>query len=546
MGFIKNFFGGSLEANNNTPPRQQENNVVVDEKKPSPLAIIYKSELDFISRCILDYPNIETGGQLFGFWTSDGTPIVTYVIGPGTNAQHHQTSFVQDQEYPDIVGRELHLRYRLQHIGEWHSHHQLDLARPSGGDVNAFVYGLRNPKFPRLLLCIGNCTPTETTVNAFNFHKNAPHDFVHARWDIVENESPYRPLADHELHGVLIQPHTKKASHGQLHTVRTVSPKASSTRHHWLTESVDNVEMMKFFVEDVKNLAPEYHVKTEMLSTGEPLINIADGKYEIVLPYGFPQRPPVLKGNAVSERTEATNVSQMEQIAESWGANTGSLRTDFQKWLKEALTDCLMQERKYDTQTSIEQEHGILPKRPHGWQKLHVRLEEEMKVLISYYNFTSNTLKYNEDEYSNEIEVNLVAYNPKEDCHTVIKLVIPTDYPYQMPDVFVGEYNQAEVAKYAPLDSYLSKIDFTPLHTIVYKGGLIYKKLLNWTSSMSLARVFFVANLLLLEYDKATQEQYDFKQYVNTLLENEDVLNNSLKKLADTIKQTNKYGSITT
>jgi flagellar biosynthesis regulator FlbT len=63
---------------------------------------------------------------------------------------------------------------------------------------------------------------------------------------------------------------------------------------------------------------------------------------------------------------------------------------------------------------------------------------------------------------------------------------------------------------------------------------------------MSLARAFFVANLLLLEYDKATQEQYDFKQYVNTLLENEDVLNNSLKKLADTIKQTNKYGSITT
>jgi hypothetical protein len=30
-------------------------------------AVIYRSEIDFISRCILDYLDIETGGQLFGF-----------------------------------------------------------------------------------------------------------------------------------------------------------------------------------------------------------------------------------------------------------------------------------------------------------------------------------------------------------------------------------------------------------------------------------------------------------------------------------------------
>lgn len=39
-------------------------------------AIIFKSEMDFISRCILDYPSIETGGQLFGFYTETGTPVV--------------------------------------------------------------------------------------------------------------------------------------------------------------------------------------------------------------------------------------------------------------------------------------------------------------------------------------------------------------------------------------------------------------------------------------------------------------------------------------
>ena len=30
--------------------------------------LIFKSELDYISRCILDRKDIETGGQLFGNW----------------------------------------------------------------------------------------------------------------------------------------------------------------------------------------------------------------------------------------------------------------------------------------------------------------------------------------------------------------------------------------------------------------------------------------------------------------------------------------------
>lgn len=40
------------------------------------VAMIYRSELNYISRCILDSKTIETGGQLFGFWTSTGIPVV--------------------------------------------------------------------------------------------------------------------------------------------------------------------------------------------------------------------------------------------------------------------------------------------------------------------------------------------------------------------------------------------------------------------------------------------------------------------------------------
>jgi len=107
---------------------------------PTPTAMIYQGELDYISRCILDYPNIETGGQLFGFWTAAGTPVVLYAIGPGPRANHQVAFFNQDIEYLTRIGSILTTKFGLQHIGEWHSHHQLGLAQPSGHDAATLVH----------------------------------------------------------------------------------------------------------------------------------------------------------------------------------------------------------------------------------------------------------------------------------------------------------------------------------------------------------------------------------------------------------------------
>lgn len=65
----------------------------------APVVYIYRSELDYLSRCILDYPAIETGGQMFGFYTDRGDFVVVYVIGPGPRANHQITFFNQDKEY---------------------------------------------------------------------------------------------------------------------------------------------------------------------------------------------------------------------------------------------------------------------------------------------------------------------------------------------------------------------------------------------------------------------------------------------------------------
>ena len=262
---------------------------------PSTNAIIYQSEKDYISRCILDYFNIETGGQLFGFWTSTGAPVVTYAIGPGPNAIHHVTSFVQDQNYLQSVGRAIHKRFRLQHIGEWHSHHRLGLTHPSGGDVDRICYeGVGKPGFPRLLLCIGTHDGQRTTINAYNFHENMPADYVQAKWDVIPMESPYRKLIDVDLQHMLIHPSTQRASHGDNYASQRSDRENIALTSHWLTERVENVETMKEFVAIVKDLYCGYDVKVEILPSGEPVIAVRNRSVRIKLPHGFPAKAPEL------------------------------------------------------------------------------------------------------------------------------------------------------------------------------------------------------------------------------------------------------------
>ena len=110
---------------------------------PSSKAYIYKSEMEYISRWILDYKNIETGGQLFGYWTASGSPVVVYAIGPGEKANHQVAFFNQDIDYLTSIGNVLVRHYGLHHIGEWHSHHKLGLARPSGHDASTMADTIR-------------------------------------------------------------------------------------------------------------------------------------------------------------------------------------------------------------------------------------------------------------------------------------------------------------------------------------------------------------------------------------------------------------------
>lgn len=277
-------------ASHATPPNESPKFGSV----PSERAIIYRSELDFVSRCILDYPNIETGGQMFGFWTEDGTPVVLYTIGPGPQANHQSTFFNQDLRYLETVGNVLTQKYGLKHIGEWHSHHQLSLARPSGHDASTMANGLQSSRRSRFLLCIGNCTSTKSSLNPFNFTVECGTKYNEARWQVNQIDSPFRMIIDTELRSMLFFPNMRQANYEGMEKGDRKPPYESS---YWLSNKENNLALksiMDFLNQDsdVANLKlmldDNKHVNLTCFWRREfPTI--------IYFPAGFPVLPPQYK-----------------------------------------------------------------------------------------------------------------------------------------------------------------------------------------------------------------------------------------------------------
>ena len=214
--------------------------------QPSSKALIYLSELDFIARCIQDFPNIETGGQLYGAWTASGAPRVIYAIGPGPKANHQSTFFNQDVEYLETIGAKLK-EYGLQHIGEWHSHHHLGLPHPSGHDAQTMQNGIVQLNLNRLLLCIGSFNDRGIIINPFNFARDAR--FVPAQWELINTRNRLRELIDNELASVLLTPASSNYSFAEEYIVPQRQP--VSNQSGWFS-NIENRHAFKQIIDSLK------------------------------------------------------------------------------------------------------------------------------------------------------------------------------------------------------------------------------------------------------------------------------------------------------
>lgn len=290
---------------------------------PSDVAIIYRSELDFISRCILDRTNIETGGQLFGFWTGNGIPVVLYAIGPGPNANHQVAFFNQDVNYLVTIGKKLISKYGLQHIGEWHSHHQLGLAHPSGHDASTMVNSIKKRNIGNFLLSIGNCTNTETTLNAFNFTQSTGYNYVHSDWEIKEVGSPFRVMidADPELSAIIRNPETKVARHGKLKTVTKSIDFVSHAyaEDYWLKDKSNNLEL-KSIMDYFSERSASGCCAAQLDELGQAHLSLTDGgeNVRVVFVAGFPELPPIVSFNGIERSGVDVSWDYTDDIVKSF------------------------------------------------------------------------------------------------------------------------------------------------------------------------------------------------------------------------------------
>ena len=46
---------------------------------------------------VYKHPHIQTGGNLFGLWTTSGSAVIRLVIGPGQGCRRTKTSFIKIQ-----------------------------------------------------------------------------------------------------------------------------------------------------------------------------------------------------------------------------------------------------------------------------------------------------------------------------------------------------------------------------------------------------------------------------------------------------------------
>lgn len=486
---------------------------LIDEKAPSPLAIIYRSELDYISKCVLDYPNIETGGQLFGFWTNQGVPVVLYSIGPGHNANHQKSFFNQDSNYLNTVGNALLDRFALCHIGEWHSHHQLGLAQPSGHDAQTMFHGIQSIPQRRLILCICNYQDGRTTINPYNFHENDMRHYKDAMWQVVEMESPFRQIADNTLSDLLVHPKTSRPLHGNNRIVEKNTQQSSAGIHsiefdseYWLIRQ-GNAERMKQMLATVRSQITGKSVDIQANEKGVVQLYINDGEIIIRFPKNFPEVPPLLIFEG-----ETCNLASTWSIPE----NDDQIITSFKQWLSDIDTSTFSREKNIDGDKTQHSHYST--------KDLHLRIQMEKEVLEKI--FPSNSFEFHDlDSNSPYLRIGLITNNGKT---RVINMDLSA-FPKECPKVYVEEMLHNYSGEIMDSCSYSDR-------TLKEKNGWTQLDLglkTSWEQDISLYKLWCLARMWLEGYQSHLQTGKPMEKYLNGLDKSANIkdIENQTKKI---------------
>ena len=156
---------------------------------------IYEDEASRISKWTLQYPNIETGGDIFGLWLNENEVVIQAVLGPGRNCRRTATSFFQNEQYLSRVGGLLTNSQGLCNVGSWHSHHIMNLPEPSRGDKDTVWRHLPTPgRFLLLIATIEMKTGAPKVQMGFNLFESTKkgNKVITMKLEILQGQSPIR------------------------------------------------------------------------------------------------------------------------------------------------------------------------------------------------------------------------------------------------------------------------------------------------------------------------------------------------------------------
>ena len=116
----------------------------------NPYITVYDSEIRIPAGLSYHAGNRETGGDLWGWYTRAGRPVIQLITGPGPNAVHESAHYAQDLTFFTNLQRQLSERFGCQWLGTWHCHHHPGLREPSQGDVHQVMGVSKRNGFDRL------------------------------------------------------------------------------------------------------------------------------------------------------------------------------------------------------------------------------------------------------------------------------------------------------------------------------------------------------------------------------------------------------------
>jgi hypothetical protein len=295
--------------------------------------LCFENEIQRMAREVGSWDDIETGGDLFGFWTHSGAPAVHYVLGPGPGARREVTAFFQDRAYLEAEATRLNDMYGLQHIGEWHSHHRLGLNEPSGGDARTVRRALDRYGFERFALII--CTldgPRGSPVvrlNPYLFESGIePH--VCCPWAVLPGASPIRGvekgLSDDAVSSQRVGCHLHPSS-TTMAELRDGSPRSDpieSLGDHWYTTDTGQ-RRLKLELEAMEN--HQFTVRMRVDDRDRIVFDVTgsgrSGSYRLMP--GYPTEAPVVLGPVLDDPDQQRR--ERFRIQEAWrpGASVASL-----------------------------------------------------------------------------------------------------------------------------------------------------------------------------------------------------------------------------